>query len=178
MPSRQAALTAGDLNALDDEDEESTPRRPALEISKAGSPGATENAESPVVETPAARLRALLARIPNSSTPKARAPPSPTEIESDFEPPGSSSPQNNNGNQTSARESLRDIFSRALRAEETPIKDRFQRRPRRNSIGSSGIEESPMKMRVKRQSLSDEEAEKSTSTWHLCEHEFYRNTDI
>ncbi|OBZ68164.1 hypothetical protein A0H81_11790 [Grifola frondosa] len=62
-----------------------------------------------------------------------------------------------------ARESLRELFSRALR-DSTPRKNR----PRRNSIDTSEVDATPRveqvreKIKSKRRSMSDEEAEKST----------------
>ena len=115
------------------------------------------------LETPAARLRALLAREPRS--PRATTPPPAPESEADSatEPPrfGSST-------SSVARDSLKDIFSRALREPgDTPEKGR----PRRNSFDGSSMEITPVvnrdrgqRRRATRQSLSDEEAEKP-STW-------------
>ncbi|KAG5646797.1 hypothetical protein DXG03_002174 [Asterophora parasitica] len=114
-------------------------------------------------ENPAARLRALLARTPASSksTPVPQPPPSNySENESDFEPPSAVA---DNG-PSFARESLKDIFSRALRDPgNTPQK--ASNRPRRNSIDASEVEASPRvereraKFKAKRRSLSDEEFE-------------------
>jgi serine/arginine repetitive matrix protein 2 len=119
------------------------------------------------LDTPAARLRALLSRVPNDSSSKAseKAPALPSDIDSDFDPPRFSPTT-----PSVARESLKDLFSHALRDPgDTPKKGRR----RRNSIDVSEVEASPRiqreraKYRSKRRSLSDEEADKpSTSTWH------------
>ncbi|KAF8070316.1 hypothetical protein FPV67DRAFT_1012203 [Lyophyllum atratum] len=114
-------------------------------------------------ETPAARLRALLARTPASSksTPMPQRPSnSPSDNESDFDPPSGvprSSP-------SMASESLKDIFSRALRDPgNTPQKGNTG--PRRNSIDTSEVEAIPRiqreraKNKLNRKSLSDEEIE-------------------
>ncbi|OSD01311.1 hypothetical protein PYCCODRAFT_1369675 [Trametes coccinea BRFM310] len=150
----------------DDEDAESTPRMTASAIPDRQSPQATTTPGLPA-ETPAARLRALLARVPNtpdSATPHAPsfrppAPPSVSEPDSDFEPPYSSVTTS-----SIARESLKELFSRALRSPgNTPRKGK----QRRNSIDTSEVESSPRveeeraKYKGKRRSLSDEEAEKS-----------------
>ncbi|KAI0644577.1 hypothetical protein C8Q79DRAFT_781572 [Trametes meyenii] len=151
----------------DDEDAESTPRMNSTAIPDRQSPRNTTTPGLPA-DTPAARLRALLARVPNtpdSATPHAstsRMPalPSGSEPDSDFEPPYSSVTTS-----SVARESLKEIFSRALREPgNTPQKGK----QRRNSIDASEVEASPRveeersKYRGKRRSLSDEEAEKSS----------------
>jgi len=120
---------------------------------------------APPADTPAARLRALLSRVPippQTSAPYNPAPVSPSEIESDFDPPKFSPTT-----PSIARESLKDLFSHALRDPgDTPQKGRR----RRNSIDVSEVEASPRvareraKYKNKRRSLSDEEAEKPSST--------------
>jgi hypothetical protein len=73
-------------------------------------------------------------------------------------------PQSGPATPSVARESLKDIFSRALR--DTPQKGRH----RRNSIDISEVEASPRvekeraKNKGKRKSLSDEEPDKPSST--------------
>ncbi|KAH9945685.1 hypothetical protein B0H21DRAFT_693921 [Amylocystis lapponica] len=147
----------------EDEDAESTPRLSQSAIVPESSPRT-----SPVLptDTPAARLRALLARVPNDSvTPRpssSQLPPpiSPSEPDSDFDPPNGTS-----DTPSVARESLRELFSRALREPgNTPQKAR----PRRNSIDASIVDASPRIERVqqeraknkgKRRSMSDEEAD-------------------
>ncbi|KAI0371109.1 hypothetical protein BV20DRAFT_942621 [Pilatotrama ljubarskyi] len=150
----------------DDEDAESTPRMAASAIPDKQSPRTAGTPGLPA-DTPAARLRALLARVPNtpdSATPHAsssRPPvlPSGSEPDSDFDPPYSTVTAS-----SIARESLKELFSRALRDPgNTPRKGK----QRRNSIDASEVEASPRveeersKYRGKRRSLSDEEAEKS-----------------
>ncbi|KAF8891719.1 hypothetical protein BD779DRAFT_143004 [Infundibulicybe gibba] len=149
----------------DDEDDQPTPKMTASSIIPSlKNPGQAE--------TPATRLRALLNRVPNSGgsskTPMpqkpARSPPPPSEFDSDYEqeedPPEGPS---------IARESLRDIFSRALREPgDTPQKRGAQ--PRRNSIDTSEVEASPRvakeraKNKGKRRSLSDEEIENASKS--------------
>ncbi|KAM5543139.1 hypothetical protein V8D89_003013 [Ganoderma adspersum] len=152
----------------DDEDAESTPRMSTSAIPDKQSPR-TAASPGPSADNPTARLRALLARIPNSpdnATPHAsssRPPfalPSTSEPESDFEPP-----QSVGTTSSIARESLKELFSNALR--EPGNTPRRVGRPRRNSIDASeveasmSVEEERAKYRTKRLSLSDEEAEKS-----------------
>lgn len=112
----------------------------------------------PTPETPAARLRALLAREPRSPT---SAPPPAPSSEADSEARFGSSTS------SVTRDSLKDIFSRALREPgDTPQKGRL----RRNSFDGSSMEITPVvdrdrrQRRAARRSLSDEEAEKP-STW-------------
>ncbi|KAG6375425.1 hypothetical protein JVT61DRAFT_2982 [Boletus reticuloceps] len=135
----------------DDEDEFPTPRVHPKPI----------HADPLPADTPAARLRALLAREPRP--PRTTPPPSPpSDADSVAGPPrfGSST-------SSVARDSLKDIFSRALREPgDTPQKDRL----RRNSFDGSSMEITPVvdrnrgHRRAPRRSLSDEEAEKP-STW-------------
>ncbi|KAF7321343.1 hypothetical protein MKEN_00654500 [Mycena kentingensis (nom. inval.)] len=102
------------------------------------------------------RLRAALAR--EKPTPSRPQSPSETELESDFEPPRFSPTQSG-----IAKQSLKDLFSSVLA--DTPSK-----RTRRGS--TSEVEDGPSsvdrtKLKGKRKSLSDEEAEmsmQSTST--------------
>lgn len=137
-----------------DTDDNDTPRLPASSTL----PG----------DTPAARLRALLSRVPNrSTTPPQHVPPPPhqgesvTDYESDFDKGESVNATAN----SIARESLRDVFSRALRDPgDTPQK---AGKKRSNSVDPSDTDETPRnetdmnKMRGKRKSLSDEEFENS-----------------
>ena len=155
----------------DDEDAESTPRMSAAAISDKQSPRSTASPGLPA-DNPTARLRALLARVPNSpngATPQAsssRPPitlPSSSEPESDFEPPHSI------GTSSSiARESLKELFSNALR--EPGNTPRKAGRPRRNSIDASdvdasiSVDEERAKYKAKRRTFSDEEAEKSSES--------------
>jgi hypothetical protein len=122
-------------------------------------------------DTPAARLRALLSRVPNSPSNSGgftHARVASSEPDSDFDPPRASS----TNTPSIARESLKDLFSRALRDPgDTPQKNRR----RRNSIDVSEVESSPRvereraKNKGKRRSLSDEEADKPSSMYHSQE---------
>lgn len=117
-------------------------------------------------DTPAARLRAIMSRIPTDNSTRADAPPSPSpsDRESDFDPPNFASSVN-----SSYRGSLKSLMSRALRPPgDTPQKG--TPRPRRNSIDTSEVDSSPRAQKVKqerlgarhkRRSHSDEEAETS-----------------
>lgn len=165
-PSHNSELLHADD---DDEDAESTPRMPTSAIPDRQSPRAGASQGLPM-DTPAARLRALLSRVPNtpdSATPHASSsrqpvlPPS-SEPDSDFEPPYSTVTTS-----SVARESLKELFSRALRDPgNTPRKGK----QRRNSIDASEVDSSPRveeeraKYKWKRRSLSDEEAEKSSES--------------
>lgn len=113
-------------------------------------------------DTPALRLRALLARVPTDRSNAAAVPSSP---ESEIEAPdfGSSTMQ------SYAKESLASLFSHARReAGDTPVKS-GRGRARRNSVDASDLDSgSPRVQKVreetkdykgKRKSLSDEESE-------------------
>lgn len=135
---------------LSDNDQQSTPRL---------TPAATILAGA---DTPAARLRALLSRVPTSSKSPTMPHPrsSPSDIESDFDPP-SNTP-------SIARESIKDLFSRALRDPgNTPQKEKT--RWRRNSIDISEVDATPTlrpengRNKGKRRSLSDEEVDSPSS---------------
>jgi serine/arginine repetitive matrix protein 2 len=148
------------------EDTEDTPRLP-VSSSLPSMFAVTE-------DTPAARLRALLAQVPNTSSASRtqllhEPPPSlPSDRESDFDLP----PRWASTSTTSARESLKSLISHALRDPgDTPRKD-----ARRNSIDLSEVEDSPRIDRViqersrnkgKRMSFSDEELDKSSSTFAI-----------
>jgi serine/arginine repetitive matrix protein 2 len=158
-PSRLHALHS------DNEDTDSTPRLP-VSSSLPSIYAATE-------DTPAARLRALLAQVPNTSSASRTQllheppPPLPSDRDSDFDPPPKWA---NSSTASSARENLRSLFTHALRDPgDTPRKD-----ARRNSIDSSEVEDSPRIDRViqersrnkgKRTSFSDEELETSSSSF-------------
>ncbi|KAJ7078883.1 hypothetical protein B0H15DRAFT_527939 [Mycena belliarum] len=157
-PSRPRDSPAGGLNgdAVEDEDRLPTPK------------GHPNSNTSPPAEA-AARLRALLTRFPNETrTPVAR-PVSPSEVDSDFDPPRFSP-----ATPSIYKESLKDVFSRALRDPgDTPIKNR----PRRNSIDTSEVEASPRvreraKNKGKRKSLSDEEVDKPSRSSQRSEASF------
>ncbi|KAJ7502803.1 hypothetical protein B0H11DRAFT_604110 [Mycena galericulata] len=145
-PRDQPALDTNENSSVD-EDPRPTPK---------GHANSNVSNASPPVEA-AQRLRALLARIPNQSKSPVARPVSPSEVESDFDPPRFSPTT-----PSVVKESLKDIFSRALRDPgDTPVKSR----PRRNSIDTSEVEASPRvreraKNKGKRKSLSDEEADK------------------
>jgi hypothetical protein len=115
------------------------------------------------LDTPAARLKALLSKSPNDWSITRQRDPSPSEPDSDFDPP--------HGSSTSAshHESLRQLFTHALR-DDTPQKPRVARR---NSIDLSEVDStSPRVLRAndgrgrakQRKSRSDEELEKASST--------------
>lgn len=117
-------------------------------------------------DTPAARLRALLSRVPGSlkspAVPQPRS--SPSEIESDFDPPNGTA----SNTPSIARESIKDLFSRALREPgNTPQKNKP--RWRRNSIDASEVDTTPRlqpengKSKGKRRSLSDDETDSPSS---------------
>ncbi|KAI0071720.1 hypothetical protein K474DRAFT_1668701 [Panus rudis PR-1116 ss-1] len=166
-PSRISPEINGHAFHEDEEDAESTPRLTTIAklASERNSP--VNPAPPALPETPASRLRALLARVPNNPTPastsRAPLPQSPPDVTSDFESVSGHSTQ-----PSLARESLKQLFSRALRDPgDTPRKSSA----RRNSIDTSEVEDSPRIERVrqerasnrgKRKSLSDEEAEKAT----------------
>ncbi len=149
----------------DIEDTDSTPRLP-VSYSLPSIYAATD-------DTPATRLRALLAQVPNTSSASRTQllheppPPLPSDRDSDFDPPPKWA---NSSTTSSARENLRSLFTHALRDPgDTPRKD-----ARRNSIDSSEVEDSPRIDRViqersrnkgKRTSFSDEELETSSSSF-------------
>ena len=160
-PSRVSHITTDTGSESFDEDDldaQSTPKMPLMTC--------IPPSHSPNTETPAARLRALLARVPNNSGAKPvrqeRPSAPPSELESDFDPPRFTP-----ATPSIARESLKDLFSRALREPgDTPRKERR----RRNSIDVSEVEANPRvdreraKDKGKRCSLSDEGAELPSST--------------
>lgn len=157
----------------DEEDEFPTPRMQPKPIASLNTnptpkpfPGPTSATSAPT-ETPAARLRALLAREPRSPRSAASVPPPepPSEADSVAEPARFGSSTSSVSSVT--RGSLKDIFSRALREPgDTPQKGR----PRRNSFDGSSMEITPVVDRNRgqrkpaRRSLSDEEAE-NPSAW-------------
>lgn len=155
----------------DEEDELPTPRmhpKPITSLNPDQTPSSfpTPTSATPLpAETPAARLRALLAREPRSPRNATPFPPPAPSSEAD-----SADEPAHFGSSTSSvtRDSLKDIFSRALREPgDTPQKGRL----RRNSFDGSSMEITPVvdrdrgQRRAARRSLSDEEAEKP-STWH------------
>ncbi|KAL0581829.1 hypothetical protein V5O48_000197 [Marasmius crinis-equi] len=140
-------------------------------------PNVASNEHRNVEETPAERLRALLSQVPNDNTVKARPrPPIPQEPSSastmDLIDSDSDVPQIGSAQPSFARESLKDLFSRALRDPDTPQKDARGRARRRNSIDTSEVEASPRAEKVqrdrssnkgKRRSMSDDEVDPSIS---------------
>jgi hypothetical protein len=117
------------------------------------------NSNAPTPTEAAARLRALLHRMPDKPNKTQTRPASPSEVESDFDPPRFSPPP------SEARKSLKDVFSHAVREPgDTPVKTA---RPRRNS--TSEVEDIPReaKNKGKRKSLSDEELDKPSSAF-IC----------
>lgn len=145
----------------DDEDNASTPRISVLNMSleEDGSVNRSERDG-----TLASRLRTLLTHPPRSVTPKAATHALALSVDSEAQS-YRDSPLTNSMTPSAARESLKDLFSRALRDPgDTPVKNR---RRRSGSFDLSDIGQSPVstKARVKRLSLSDDEAEKLTSGW-------------
>lgn len=153
----------------EEDDNSSTPRRAPLDISSEQTPVAsTSKLAFPETETPAARLRSLMARVSNSATPRPAQPSAPSLHDSDIdelnetnEPPARSQTPS-----LSTHASIRDLFTRALRDPgDTPVKGRR----RRSSIGSNAADESPLKERPKpaRKSFSDDEVDRSFSALRL-----------
>ncbi|KAH9083633.1 hypothetical protein EDB83DRAFT_2511952 [Lactarius deliciosus] len=165
--SRTPTAGPSRLHALhgDNEDTDSTPRLPVS--------SSLPSIYAAVEDTPAARLRALLAQVPNTSSASRTQllheppPPLPSDRDSDFDPPPKWA---NSSTTSSARENLKSLFTHALRDPgDTPRKD-----GRRNSIDSSEVEDSPRIDRVTqersrnkgmRTSFSDEELETSSSSF-------------
>ncbi|OCH90253.1 hypothetical protein OBBRIDRAFT_812807 [Obba rivulosa] len=160
----------------EEEDAEATPRIGSASI--APDPSRTSNFSTRPSDA-AARLRALMQSTNNASSSRTStapapdpAPTPPSDYESDFEPPYSNA---NNTTHSVARESLKDLFAHALRDPgDTPRKIG----PRRNSIDLSEVEDSPRieqmekeraKNKGKRKSLSDEEADSSSSTCYAID---------
>jgi hypothetical protein len=147
-----------------EEDNQPTPKITAK-------PHLGSTADIPAPDKSALRLRSALSQMSNdAATPIARRAPSPAyeDHDSDFEPPNMTI---NATDASIAKESLRDLFSKAMI--DTPQKEKSVHR-RRNSIDASEVEASPRieivqleraKNKGKRRSMSDEEAEKVSSTW-------------
>ncbi len=164
--SRTPTAGPSRLQVLQHEESEDTDATPRLTVSSS-----LPSVYAVTEDTPAARLRALLAQVPNTSSASRtqllhETPPSlPSDRESDFEPPPRW--ESSSINSSSARESLRSLFTHALRDPgDTPRKD-----VRRNSIDLSEVEDTPRSGRVmeerarnkgKRMSFSDEELDKSS----------------
>ncbi|KAG6920101.1 hypothetical protein DXG01_010169 [Tephrocybe rancida] len=159
LPDPSSGATTAPVDDSDsndrDDDQESTPKMTSMATLR------------DPFETPAARLRAVMARTPGSSktTPMPLPPSQPSDNESDFEPPNATYETTH----SSAKESLKDIFSRALRDPgNTPQK--VKTKPRRNSIDTSEVEASPRVQRQRaqnksnRRTLSDEEIDPINSS--------------
>ncbi|KAG1870100.1 hypothetical protein DFJ58DRAFT_653199 [Suillus subalutaceus] len=161
------------LNVVDDEDDnQPTPRMPLRHISSFSNNygpnsefGPSTSSVAPS-ETPAARLRALLARSLDS--PNGKSPPTrPSAQLSDSEDgAGSVLSRFTPATPSVTRDSLKDLFSRARREPgDTPQKSR----PRRNSFDTSEMDITPVVDREreqhkgKRKSLSDDEVDKPRS---------------
>ncbi|KAJ6497864.1 hypothetical protein C8R45DRAFT_1130350 [Mycena sanguinolenta] len=138
-PSRLMGGQLGD-SARRDEELEPTPK-----------PHQNSNPVPPLEA--AGRLRALLDLMPKTQPKTQARPASPSEVESDFDPPRFSPPP------SEARKSLKDVFAHAIREPgDTPVK---AGRIRRNS--TSEVDDIPRdnaKNKGKRKSLSDEEVDK------------------
>ena len=112
------------------------------------------------LDTPVARLRALISKSPNDWSTSRQRDPSLSEPDSDFDPP------HENTASASHHESVRQLFDRVL-GDDTPQKPRPTRR---NSIDLSEVDSASPRMawgRGKsqpRKSMSDEELEKASST--------------
>lgn len=164
-PSRLSPNLRTPIGGHDDsengDDAQSTPRMPL--ITSIPLEPSSINSATPTAETPSARLRALLSRVQQSPSTARPVPAPPSEPDSDFDPPRSS-PLNT---PSIARESIKDMFSRALRDPgDTPQK----KGRRRNSIDISEVEASPRveqeraRNRGQRRSLSDEEPDNPSRT--------------
>lgn len=111
------------------------------------------------LDDPVTRLRALISKPHNDWSISRQRDPSLSEPDSDFDPP------HENTTSASHHESLRQLFTRALR-DDTPQKPRLTRR---NSIDLSEVDSaSPRVARERgkskpRKSMSDEELEKASS---------------
>ncbi|KAG7090880.1 hypothetical protein E1B28_009961 [Marasmius oreades] len=155
----------------DHENQEDTPKLAASNVL----PTVSLNEHRIIGETPAERLKALLSLVPNDSTVKARRQlPLPQEPSStstmDLVDSDSDVAQVGSAHPSLAHESLKALFSRALRDPDTPQKSVGGRARRRNSIDTSEVEVSPRVEKVqrdrnsfkgKRRSMSDDELDPS-----------------
>ncbi|EIN11745.1 hypothetical protein PUNSTDRAFT_142009 [Punctularia strigosozonata HHB-11173 SS5] len=155
----------------DDDDAESTPKIPTRDAFPPHDRSVSSQATATTTasDNPAARLRALLHRLPSETPlvqqrpPYARMPTTPSEPDSDFDPPDASRVAVHS-HPSFAQDSLKDLFSNALReSSNTPQKGKG--RPRRNSIDLSEVESATperasFRGKTKRKSLSDDEIEK------------------
>jgi hypothetical protein len=167
----------------EEDDNQPTPRMPLKAFSSSSSYGqnydfgASTSSAIPS-DTPAARLRALLART--SDSPSERYPPERPFAPSSEDGTGSVSSRFTHGPGTPSvfRDNLKDLFSHARREPgDTPQKSRL----RRNSFDSSEMDITPVVGREreqhkgKRKSLSDDEVDKpstsiSFTSSHLLSH--------
>lgn len=160
------------FNVVDDEDDnQPTPRMPLRNIASFSNNygpnsefGLSTSSATPS-DTPAARLRALLAR--SSDSPNGKSPPTRPFAQLSEEGAGSASTRFTPATPSVTRDSLKDLFSRARREPgDTPQKSR----PRRNSFDTSEMDITPVVDREreqhkgKRKSLSDDEVDKPKSS--------------
>ncbi|KAG1793007.1 hypothetical protein EV424DRAFT_1336275 [Suillus variegatus] len=159
------------FNVVDDEDDnQPTPRMPLRNIasfSNSYGPNSEFGPSTSFVtpsETPAARLRALLAR--SSDSPNGKSPPTRPVAQLSEDGTGSVSSRFTPATPSITRDSLKDLFSRARREPgDTPQKSR----PRRNSFDTSEMDITPVVDREreqhkgKRKSLSDDEGDKPSA---------------
>ena len=160
IPSRsESPPMPGPSLSRPSKDTQSTPRV----VAPPTFPPAPEFHMATPLDTPAARLRALLSKPTNDLSTSRQRDPSLSEPDSDFDPP--------HGDSTSTshhHESLRQLFTRALR-DDTPQKPRVARR---KSFDFSEVDSaSPRVSRIndhsarsrQRKSVSDEELDKASS---------------
>lgn len=160
------------FNVVDDEDDnQPTPRMPLRNIASFSNSygpnsefGPSTSSVTPS-ETPAARLRALLAR--SSDSPNGKSPPTRPVAQLSEDGTGSVSSRFTPATPSITRDSLKDLFSRARREPgDTPQKSR----PRRNSFDTSEMDITPVVDREreqhkgKRKSLSEDEGDKPKSS--------------
>jgi hypothetical protein len=174
------------FNVVDDEDDnQPTPRMPLRNIASFSNNygpnsefGLSTSSATPS-DTPAARLRALLAR--SSDSPNGKSPPTRPFAQLSEDGAGSASSRFTPATPSVTRDSLKDLFSRARREPgDTPQKSR----PRRNSFDTSEMDITPVVDREreqhkgKRKSLSDDEVDKpsASSLFTLTPLVSYHNT--
>ncbi|KAG2074539.1 hypothetical protein BDR04DRAFT_1092688 [Suillus decipiens] len=160
------------FNVVDDEDDnQPTPRMPLKNIASFSNSygpnsefGPSTSSATPS-DTPAARLRALLARSLDS--PNGKSPPTKPFAQLSEDSAGPVSSRFPPATPSITRDSLKDLFSRARREPgDTPQKSK----PRRNSFDTSEMDITPVVDREreqhkgKRKSLSDDEVDKPKSS--------------
>ncbi|KAG1751617.1 uncharacterized protein EDB91DRAFT_1106339 [Suillus paluster] len=160
------------FNVLDDEDDnQPTPRMPIKNIASSSTSYGPNSEFGPSTssaipsDTPAARLRALLART--SDSPTGRSPPTRLFTHTSEADTGSVSSRFTPATPSVTRDSLKDLFSHARREPgDTPQRSRH----RRNSFDTSEMDITPVVDREreqhkgKRKSLSDDEVDKPKSS--------------